>query len=146
VRVRDEAIVDESLRTLDDLLSSLIAPPGDDARRKRAHHLSGQLSSVPLTTLVALFEMERMTGELVVRRDIEEARVYIDGGRIVDLEPVAPGESARGRIRDVLGWKEGAFEFDVQPVHRKDRIEVSTTALLIDLAREDDETERDRNG
>jgi len=142
-RVTEDTIVDESLRTLDDLLSSLIMPPGDDARRKRAHHLAGELSSVPLTTLVALFEMERMTGELAVRHGIEEVRVYINAGKLIDVEPRTRGESGRTRMRTVLGWKEGSFEFDVRPVHRKDRIEMSTTALLLDLAREDDEAERD---
>ncbi len=139
----EESIVDESLRTLDDLLSSLIMPPGDDARRKRAHHLAGELSSVPLTTLVALFEMERMTGELVVRHGVEEARIFIDGGRLVDVEPLAPDEAGRTRMRSILGWKEGSFEFDVHPVQREDRIGMSTTALLLDLAREDDEADRD---
>jgi hypothetical protein len=133
---------DENLRTLDDLLSSLILAPSDEARRQRAHHLSGQLASVPLTTLIALFEMERLTGELVVRRDIEEARIYISGGRLVDVEPVAVGETGRARVRSILGWREGSFEFDVQPVGRADKIGMSTTALLIDLAREDDEASR----
>jgi hypothetical protein len=141
----DEDVVDETLRTLDDLLSSLIAPPGDDARRKRAHHLAGQISSVPLTTLLSLFEMERMTGELVVRSGADGARVYIDGGRIVDVTPLGGSETPRQRMRVLLGWQEGSFEFDVRAVRRADRIEASTTALLIDLAREGDEAERDRS-
>jgi hypothetical protein len=142
----EDDIADEGLRTLDDLLSSLIAPPAnDDARHKRVHHLAGQIASVPLTTLVSLFEMERMTGELVVQHDIEVAQVYIDGGRIIDISPVAKGETARDRIKALLRWTEGSFQFDVRAVRRADRIGASTTALLLDLAREGDEAERDAN-
>jgi hypothetical protein len=137
---------EDGFPSLDHLLSSLIVPLGEDARRQRAHNLTGQLSSVPLTTLVALFEMERMTGELVVRHDIEEARLYVSAGRVVDVEPVVAGETARERVRAILGWREGSFAFDVHSVGRLDRIGMSTTALLLDLAREDDEAERDRNG
>jgi hypothetical protein len=130
---------DETLRQLDDLLSSLIVPPSDDSRRKRAHHLAGQLSSVHLPTLLSLFDMERMTGELTVRHDIEEVRIYVDAGILVDIEPLHAGETARARLRAVLGWHAGSFEFDMLPVERENRIGMSTTALLLDLARQHDE-------
>jgi len=39
--------------------------------------------------------------EEVVRRDIEEARIYVDGGQIVDLEPVArANEGGHGALLD----------------------------------------------
>ena len=105
-------------RMLDDLLSALILPPEEEARRKGVHHLSGQIARVRLPTLCSLFEMERLTGVLVARRDIEEVRIYISGGQI----------------------------FDVDPVTRPNRIGMSVTGLLLDLAREADEADRDSSG
>jgi hypothetical protein len=133
-------------RMLDDLLSALILPPEEEARRKGVHHLSGQISRVRLPTLCSLFEMERLTGVLVVRRDIEEVRIYISGGQIFDVEPLNGTEKPRTRLRSVLAWEDGTFAFDVDPVTRPNRVGVSTTALLIDLARESDEADRDSNG
>ncbi|HEY2514233.1 MAG TPA: DUF4388 domain-containing protein, partial [Polyangiaceae bacterium] len=128
---------------LDNLLSALIVPPAET--RKRAHHLSGELSRVRLSTLCALFEMDRMSGELIVRRGGEEVRVYVAEGKLVDVEPVTEAESPRARLRETLLWDEGAFAFYVQPVDRPDRIRTSTTALLLDLAREADEADEARN-
>jgi hypothetical protein len=128
---------------LDDLLSALILPPPQDERRKGVHHLAGQIARVHLPTLCSLFEMESLSGVLIVRRDIEEVRIYIANGQIVDVEPVADGETPLASLRTVLRWEDGAFEFDVQPVRRRDRIGVKITALLIDMARESDEAGKD---
>ena len=133
---------EEVTRALDDLLSALILPPEQDAPRRRAHQLSGQLASIKLPTLFALFEMDRMTGRLVVRHGDAEARIFFRDGQIVDVEPVARGEARRARIMAVLAWEDGAFDFSVEPVSRPNAINVRTTALLIDLARETDELAR----
>ena len=103
---------------LDDLLSALILPPEEDARRKGVHHISGQIARIRLPTLCSVFEMERLTGVLVARRDIEEVRLYVDGGQIVDVEPVAANETARARLRSILAWEDATFEFDVKAVNR----------------------------
>ena len=92
-----------------------------------------------LPTLCSLFEVERLSGVLVVRRDIEEVHIYLDGGQIVDVEPLTEAEEGRARLRSVLAWEDGSFEFDIRPVSRRDRIGMPMTALLIDLAREGDE-------
>ncbi len=131
-------------RMLDDLLSALILPPDEDEHRKGVHHLSGQIERVRLPTLCSLFEVERLSGVLVVRHDIEEAHIYLDGGQVVDVEPLTASETARERLRAVLAWETGTFAFDVHPVNRRNRIGMSTTALLIDLAREADEAKQAR--
>jgi hypothetical protein len=130
---------DEVSRTLDDLLAALILPPDDDAHASRCHHLSGQLARVRLPTLLSLFGMDRMTGRLVISRGAEEARLHVKEGQIVDVEPIGASQTPRERVAQVLRWEEGAFEFYMEPVATGDRIGVSTTALLLDLAREEDE-------
>jgi hypothetical protein len=128
---------DEVSRVLDDLFAALIHPPAD-VKPKR-EHLSGLLARIRLPTLCALFDMERLTGELTLQRDGASAVIYVRSGQLVDVEGGEAGATPREQIGKLLGWEEGSFEFVVRPVDRPDRVGTSTTALLLDLAREDDE-------
>jgi hypothetical protein len=130
---------DDVTHVLDELLSALILPPEDESARRRHTHLSGELSRIRLPTLFSLFEMEKLTGKLVVQSRDGEARVFVAGGRIVDVEPLAQGESPRAGVARLLAVDEGTFDFVVEKVQRADRLRTSTTALLLDLAREADE-------
>jgi hypothetical protein len=129
----------DATRILDDLLAALILPPEEGPRRTRRTHLSGELSRIRLPTLCGLFEMERMTGRLVLVTRGVESHMYFSDGRIFDVEPLARGETKRARIGKLLAAEEGTFEFSVEKVDRPDRLGVGTTALLLDLAREADE-------
>lgn len=133
-----EAVAD----TLDQLFSNLIHPKEE---RPPARALSGALDRVRLPTLCSLFEMERLTGVLTVRRAGEEARLYLRDGQIVDVEPRPADRPARARAAELLGWAEGSFDFAAEPVDRADAIGTRTTALILDTAREDDEA-RHRGG
>ncbi len=130
---------DEVDHVLDELLSALILPPEDESARRHHTHLSGQLSRIRLPTLFCLFEMEKLTGKLVVQSAAGDARVFVAGGRIVDVEPLGQGEAPRARIARLLSVDEGTFDFVVEAVQRPDRLQTTTTALLLDLAREADE-------
>jgi hypothetical protein len=130
---------DDVTHVLDELLSALILPPEDESVRTRRTHLSGELSRIRLPTLCSLFEMEKLTGQLVVQSGGVESRVYFVGGQIVDIEPLAQGESRRARIGGLLAIDQGTFHFVVEKVWRPDRLNMTTTALLIDIAREADE-------
>jgi Domain of unknown function (DUF4388) len=131
---------DDATRVLDDLLAALILPPEEEPKRARRTHLSGELSRIRLPTLCGLFEMERMTGRLLLATPTGEWRMYFSDGHIFDVEPVARGETRRARIGKLLAAEEGTFEFSVESVDRPDRIGTGTTALLLDLAREADES------
>ncbi|HVH41204.1 MAG TPA: DUF4388 domain-containing protein [Labilithrix sp.] len=128
---------DEVSRVLDDLFAALIHPPADS--RPKREHLSGLLTRIRLPTLCALFDMERLSGELTLERDGAKAVIYIRDGQLVDVEGFDDDLSPRVQIARLLAWDEGTFEFVVRPVDRADRVGMSTTALLLDLAREDDE-------
>jgi hypothetical protein len=135
----------EVSQTIDDLLSALILPPTPPtARAARRTHLSGLLSQIPVTTLMSLFDMEQLTGRLLVRTIGGVATlIFVRNGHIVDVEcPTLPA-NPRELLMAVMRLPEGSFEFNVQPVARTDRIGTSTTALLLDLTRIIDERERD---
>ncbi len=131
-------------RTLEQLFSALIEPrdPGA-ARAPRPQHLSGQLDRVRLPALFALFEMQRMTGVLIMHSFVHTARIFVRDGAIVDIEPRQANEATpRESASRVFRWEVGSFEFEVGPVERADKVGMSVTALLLDLARESDEESR----
>ncbi len=128
--------------TLDDLLSALVLSPAAEQERRTPQQLSGQLGRVRLSALCSLFDMERMSGELVLRSAEARVTIFVRNGEIVDVEPVRAGSTPREALRSALGWVAGTFDFFVGKVDRDNRINVGTTALLLDLAREDDEVER----
>jgi len=84
-----------------------------------------------------------MTGVLVMHSFVHTARVFVREGAIIDLEPRQSSEvTARDTASRVFRWEVGSFEFEVGPVEREDKIGMSITALLLDLARESDEASR----
>ena len=120
---------------IDQLLSALIVPPAEPPERK---HLSGELSRIPFTSLCSLLELERLSGELSIRREHDLVRVFVRDGRFVDVESKRDLDP-RAEIGRLLTQREGTFAFLVTPVVREDRIRMSTTELLLDAARQEDE-------
>ncbi|HSO37662.1 MAG TPA: DUF4388 domain-containing protein, partial [Labilithrix sp.] len=132
---------DDMSSVLDNLFSALIHPTPSGPRPER-RHLSGMLSRIRLPTLCALLDMERLTGRLTLEREGERLAVHVRDGRIVDVEVERGGEasrSPRALLTRLFSWTDGSFELDVVPVDRVDRLGLTMTALLLDLARESDE-------
>jgi uncharacterized protein DUF4388/PilZ domain-containing protein len=106
------------------------------------HDLVGQLSRIPLPALLSMFDMQRMSGRLLLTGSGESACLYIREGRVIDA--VTDGEeiSPRNILKGILSWPEGKFEFSNEEIDRVDRVERSTPALLLDIAYEGDEAAR----
>jgi DNA-binding response OmpR family regulator len=119
-----------------DFLAKPYSPAELVARvRRLARHerpaLRGSLAAMPLTALLALFELERVTGRLVL------AGSWIDfrSGRIVDAgTPDAGGIAA---LYELLDRDTGTFEL-VRTTPSGD-LELSVTHLLLEHARRCDE-------
>ncbi len=141
--MRDEEVSE----TIDTLLTALVVPPQPTtARAPRATHLSGVLSQITLPTLLSLFDMEQLTGKLVVRTVGGDATfIFFKQGQVVDVEPLGRSASARDRLAVALSLTEGSFEFYAQAVDREDKIGTRTTALLLDISRVMDEARRDED-
>jgi hypothetical protein len=143
----DDAVVNDALTGLIGTLLDLRSQPRAEPRG----HLAGELERIRLPTLLSLFDMDKMTGELAIEHDGAPAcTIYFREGRIVDLVTASPaavgGDRPRLPVRQeltrILAWDSGRFSFTLTPVERADRVGMSTMALLLDLAREADEAAR----
>jgi hypothetical protein len=103
-------------------------------------HLKGSLNRICLASLLSWFDMSRMSGLLQVSREDSEYTLFIREGAIVDVKGNDEG-LPKDTLRVVLGWTHGDFEFRDGPVTREDRIGIPMLALLLDLARQADESE-----
>ncbi|MCB9555343.1 MAG: DUF4388 domain-containing protein [Deltaproteobacteria bacterium] len=113
-----------------------------ESSREPKNELFGQLTRIGVPTLLSLFSLERLTGELKAIRGDCRATIFVVEGDVIDavLEPseLEPIDA----LAEVCRWADGTFEFSDQNVERKPRIEMSTTALLLNLARREDEAKR----
>jgi hypothetical protein len=126
-------------RVVESLRDALIAPRRLPAPEPRRRDLSGQLSRVHLSSVLSLLEMEHLEGIVTVANERTAARIYLAHGRIVDAELDHSTLAARDVLTELVGWTEGEFSIVCVPVRRRDRFEMPTTALLLDVTRERDE-------
>ncbi len=103
--------------------------------------LRGDLSQVGLSSLLVLIEMERKTGLLQLRApEGTSAQILVREGRVVharldDREDPVDAEC----VYYLLTWAAGDFEFVTCVVEGEDRVDASTTHLLMEGARLMDE-------
>jgi DNA-binding response OmpR family regulator len=103
--------------------------------------LRGDLSQVGLSSLLILIEMERKTGLLQLRApNGPAAQILVREGKVVharldDAEEPVDAEC----VYYLLTWPAGEFEFVMCLVEGADRVNVSTTHLLMEGARLMDE-------
>jgi len=130
---------DTIAEAVDQLLSETAV--WSEAVQVRSHeHLKGNLAQIRLPSLLAFIELERMSGVVRLKQDSQCAKLYVSDGRVIDA---VAGENWSVNPLELLAslmrWNRGVFEFRLQEVECKDRIEMSTSALLIELARREDE-------
>jgi len=111
---------------------------------------SGDLSEVSLPALLTMFEHERKSGQLVVRRLGSahglEANAWIDleDGRIVNARSTELVADPRGVLMSVLDWTAGQFELSTNHDAQLPPCELALpiTHLLLEHARQRDEGRR----
>jgi DNA-binding response OmpR family regulator len=103
--------------------------------------LRGDLSQVGLSSLLVLIELERKTGLLQLRHAIEgAAQILVREGKVVHARlEAAPEPVDADCIYHLLTWSAGEFEFVSCLVEGVDRVNASTTHLLMEGARRLDE-------
>jgi DNA-binding response OmpR family regulator len=107
--------------------------------------LRGDLSQVGLSSLLILIELERKTGLLQLRApNGPAAQILVREGKVVharleDTEEPVDAEC----VYYLLTWGAGDFEFVACLVEGVDRVNVSTTHLLMEAARLMDEQQQE---
>jgi DNA-binding response OmpR family regulator len=104
--------------------------------------LRGDLSQVGLSSLLILIEMERKTGLLQLRApNGPSAQVLVREGKVVHARLDDADEPVDAEcVYYLLTWGAGEFEFVMCLVEGSDRVNVSTTHLLMEGARLMDES------
>jgi DNA-binding response OmpR family regulator len=116
----------------------------EDARQRVQVGLRGDLAQIGMAGLLSLIEMERKSGHLLVRgHDGQSARISFRDGRVVQatLDGVRPACDA-ACVFQTLSWTRGDFELVTCQVDAADRVQTSTTHLLLEGARLLDEDRR----
>jgi CheY-like chemotaxis protein len=103
--------------------------------------LLGSLAQFGASSLLMLLDLERRSGVLILSGRDGRGRFYVREGRIVratvDGQPHLRGALA---VYPLLTWTEGQFEFRVDEVAGDDEIRASTSFLLMEGARRQDES------
>jgi DNA-binding response OmpR family regulator len=115
----------------------------DDARQQLGTPcFSGRLEQVGLASLLVLVELERKTGRLLVRSAGGAGEVGVRDGRVIRAE-LADGSAADAPcVHRLLTWSAGEFVFLPGPVDGPDRVDMTTTHLLLEGARLLDQARR----
>jgi CheY-like chemotaxis protein/Tfp pilus assembly protein PilZ len=106
--------------------------------------LRGNLSEISVATLLSLFEFERRSGVLQLRRDDDAASLFVAAGRVVRASGPDQEPGSMGLIMQLLDWKRGRFEWSPCEVVAGDELGVQTQQLLLEHARVRDEQEAGR--
>ena len=118
-----------------------------EARRPPAEPvLRGSLAEISVATLLSLFEFERKSGILQLKRDDQSAKLFIAAGRVVKVEGGGGALDPRTRVMNLLDWRIGRFEFHACEVIAGDELGLMTQQLLLEHARLRDEEAREKGG
>jgi CheY-like chemotaxis protein len=120
-----------------------------EARDQLGSALRGDLSQVGLSSLLVLVELERKTGLLQLRAPAPgpTAQILVREGKVVHARLDRQDEPVDAEcIYFLLTWTAGDFEFTSCIVEGVDRVNVSTTHLLMEGARLIDERDPEPPG
>lgn len=102
--------------------------------------LRGRLDDIPLASLLSMFEFERKSGVLTLRRAGEGARLYLQDGRVLRVE--LDHRQGIEALHAMLDWGTGEFEFVACPVVVTDEVGMPSSQLVLSHAQRHDESRR----
>ncbi len=112
-----------------------------ESRRDGRTKFAGQLADIGVVDLVQTIEINRKSGIIHVEgREGKRGEIYFRDGKIVDAE--AGRLSGADAVYRLFAWPEGNFEMEFKVIRRKDVIELSPQALLMEGMRRLDEWAR----
>lgn len=107
---------------------------------KKEHNtrFAGQLNDMGVVDLIQTIEVSRKTGVIYFKQDDKrQATIFFKDGKVIDAETghLAGAEA----VYRILTWNKGEFEALFRPVRRRDIVEMSSQALLMEGMRRLDE-------
>jgi hypothetical protein len=126
------------------LLSEAVVPDAPSRLHGASADLSGALERVSLPSLVSFLEFERLSGTLSLEQAHGVTVVYISEGRIIDVDGATSASDARTLLGRALGASQGTFRLQLGPTSRADRFGTASSALVLDLLRQIDESANGR--
>jgi DNA-binding response OmpR family regulator/Tfp pilus assembly protein PilZ len=104
--------------------------------------MRGDLSKVPITSLLAFAEMERRTAVVQLAREGEKATLHLRDGAVMRIDLDADYAQLKGleRFFHILDWERGRFELSSTNVTAEDQLGVPTSFALLEHARRKDES------
>jgi len=99
----------------------------------------GALDQLALSSILVVLEMEHKTGILLCERDGATARLFLRKGRVLRADADNPTLTGATAVYEALSWQSGSFDFLVGDIGGVDEIQASTTFLLLEGARKQDE-------
>ena len=107
-----------------------------------ANGMRGDLSKMPLASLLSFSELERRTGVLQLDHDGERATLHLRDGAVVRIDLGAAHNKLEGidRFFHVLEWSSGRFELTSTEVSSADVMQLPTSFVLLEHARRGDES------
>jgi CheY-like chemotaxis protein len=102
--------------------------------------LVGRLDEFGAASILMLLELERRSGVLILGGSPGTGRVQVRRGRVLraTIED-RPECRAAAAVFEMLTWNEGRFEFHPGEVDGEDEVRSSTSFLLLEAARKQDE-------
>jgi CheY-like chemotaxis protein len=107
--------------------------------------LIGLLVEFGMSSVLVLLDLQRKSGVVIVRSRRGRGRIYVREGRVLraSIEGRAAASGALA-VYELLTWSDGRFEFQSGAVEGEDEIGSSTTHLLMEGARRQDERELEK--
>lgn len=101
--------------------------------------IDGDLGQLALSTVLTVLELERRSGSVDLFSKTRRARLEIAGGRLATATIAGTEVPILTALRTTLAWKVGRFRFTPAPPREPPRNAQSTSALMLEAARLDDE-------
>ena len=99
-----------------------------DAVPRQTKGFSGKLADMNVIEILQTLEIGRKTGEVTVISDVDEGRIFVRDGQVLDaeLEELEP----RKALFRMFTWNDGTFRVELKAVERTRAFQESTEELL----------------
>ena len=130
---------EELLHRVSNALERTTVPPPAVERA-----VSGQLAEFGLPSLLMVLELERKSGVLTVQRSDALIELQMRDGQLLGAQQRAGGNRRNMEaLRHSLAWSDGTFSFDPGACEGQSVFNRSTTHVLLEATRKNDESEPD---